>query len=138
MRCYLAEHGMSWERGMRISEAGTRHCHGIRMASKKGFMLTSLGNPHIYISPCSLLNYARLLDYFDDLISIDYPGHSEGQSAHDAALSSASTSTGALASFTRHEKDLEVYLWAIDRLRKQVLSLGATPVVELPDPDKHR
>ena len=28
-------------------------------------MQTALSNPHIYISPCALLNYARLLDKFD-------------------------------------------------------------------------
>jgi len=36
MRCYLAEHAMSWERGVTISAAGTAHCHGIKMTSAKG------------------------------------------------------------------------------------------------------
>jgi len=34
-------------------------------------MVSSLSNPHIYISPCALLNYARLLDYFDAILALE-------------------------------------------------------------------
>jgi len=31
------------------------------------------------------------------------------------------------------EEDKEVYLWAIDRLRKQIIELGAKPDISLPE-----
>jgi len=125
MRCYLAEHAMTWEQGIAISAAGTAHCHGIKITSHKGFMVSSLSNPHIYISPCALLNYARLLDYFDQSLAETLPAWSqEGKERQ---------SMSPLQLKPPDEEDKEVYLWAIDRLRKQIIELGAKPDISLPE-----
>ena len=118
---------MSWERGVTISAEGTSHCHGIKATSAKGFMVASLSNPHIYISPCALLNYARLLDYFDFLLA--NTGSSQGRLSGSTV---PPTKGHQRVSLARDQGDKEVYLWAIDRLRKQIMGLGATPLVHLP------
>jgi hypothetical protein len=148
MRCYLAEHAMSWERGVVISAAGTSHCHGIRVASHKGFMLSALGNPHIYISPCALLNYARLLDYYDALLAEDANAvkrlgdgstDSDGSDRHggDGAGRSDGSTQQAVVVLGRHrdgdQGGVGAYLWAIDRLRQQVIALGGKPLIDLPN-----
>ena len=52
---------MSWEKNTRITTAGTEHCQSIRRTSHKGFMVSSMSNPHIHISPCALINYGACL-----------------------------------------------------------------------------
>lgn len=146
MRCYLAENAMSWARGITISAQGTAHCHGIRQTSHKGFMVSSLSNPHIYISPCALLNYARLLDYYDAILSGDAAhlkalvaaGGSGGGSSGAAGGSRGGRDSKLPAVLTREEGNHEVYLWAVDRLRRQVQDLGATPAVYLPPVSSER
>jgi len=114
---------MSWEPGVSISAAGTAHCHGIKVTSHKGFMVSSLSNPHIYISPCALLNYARLLDYFDQSLAGALPARAD----------QARQALPSLQLRPYAEEDKEVYLWAVDRLRKQLIELGAKPAVTLPE-----
>jgi len=142
-RCYMAELALSRDPGrVRLGQAGTAHCHGIKLSSHHGFMQSSLGNPHIYVSPCALLNYAKLLDHLDRLL---FP-------LTDAALAAPAGTTkkapplggtthqheaggapgAAVVPLSRSEEDTGVYLWAIEKLRKQVIQLGGRPAVDLP------
>lgn len=138
MRCYLAEHAMAWESAqVRISASGSAHCQGLRLASHKGFMLSSLGNPHIYVSPCALLHYARLLDYFDRLLSdgdVAQTSHENFSRSLDERKRPSNPVILAQpneASAQLRKEERSTYLWAIDKLRKQLIALGETPDVAL-------
>lgn len=120
---------MRWEPSgtVKISPAGAAHCQSIRASSHKGFMVHSLSNPHIYISPCALINYAQMLDYFDEMLLSSLGGNT-----------TSGTGTGNYKSNKRNqglvhkkEDDREVYLWAIEQLIQQIIDLGQTPVVRL-------
>ncbi len=43
----------------RQTKSGTESCQAIRRTTRKGFMVSSMSNPHIYVSPCALITYGK-------------------------------------------------------------------------------
>ena len=76
---------------------------------------------------------ARLLDYFDALLSGDIAPNLSGLSDADEAPEGPKFDAAGTLLMNRKDEDREMFLWAIDRLRRQIISLGAKPVVALPD-----
>ena len=76
---------------------------------------------------------ARLLDYFDALLSGDLAPNLSGLSDSDEGLEGPKFDAAGTLLMNRKDEDREMFLWAIDRLRRQIISLGAKPVVALPD-----
>jgi hypothetical protein len=80
-----------------------------------------------------LLHYARLLDIFDRLLDggkVSEARHQEVSRFH-STKSTASHSDHLRVAELKRSHERSTYIWANEKLRKQVTALGEVPVVEL-------
>ena len=73
---------------------------------------------------------ARLLDYYDALLAGELPA---GSSLAEDTFEAPKFDSGGALLLDKKAEDKEIYLWAIDRLRRQIIGMGAKPVVALPE-----